>query len=119
MAKKKPNTDTSTMETNAEANNRSAITADEPVTSSKKAKKTAAKKKSDKPNIFKRMWKGLKGIFSELKKVSWPKGKEVGNNTVVVLIVVVIFFVILFGIDYVLSGLLGLVTNGSWTTLFI
>ncbi len=84
----------------------------------KKAKK-AVKKTSDKPNIFKRMWKGIKGIFSELKKVTWPKGKEVGSNTAVVLVVVVLFFVVLFAIDYVLAGLLGLITNGQWTTMFI
>ena len=75
-------------------------------------------KKSDKPNIFKRMWKGIKGIFSELKKVTWPKGKEVGSNTVVVLVVVVLFFVVLFVIDYVLTGLLGLTTSGQWTHLW-
>ncbi|MEG1662405.1 MAG: preprotein translocase subunit SecE [Clostridia bacterium] len=83
----------------------------------KKNKKT--KKASDKPNIFKRMWKGIKGIFSELKKVTWPKGKDVMKATTVVIIVVFAFFLILFGIDYVLAGILGLIVNGTWTTLFI
>ena len=64
------------------------------------------------------MWKGIKGIFSELKKVTWPKGKDVGSNTVVVLVVVVLFFVVLFVIDYVLTGLLGLTTSGHWTHLW-
>lgn len=118
MAKKKPQTDTSTVDAKTKSGNVSVAAVDEPVTEPQKAKK-AAKKKSDKPNIFKRMWKGIKGTFSELKKVSWPKGKEVGNNTLVVLVVVIIFFVVLFAIDYVLSGLLGLLTNGKWTTLFI
>ena len=85
----------------------------------KKVKKAQNQKKSDKPNIFKRMWKGLKGIFSELKKVTWPKGKDVVKNTTVVLVVVVMFFVILFAMDYVLAGLLGLITKGEWATLFI
>lgn len=85
----------------------------------KKVKKAQNQKKSDKPNIFKRMWKGIKGIFSELKKVTWPKGKDVVKNTTVVLVVVVLFFVVLFAMDYVLTGLLGLITNGKWATMFI
>lgn len=83
-------------------------------------KKQSQKKEADKkPNIFKRMGKGLKGIFSELKKVTWLKGKDVAKNTAVVLTVVVLFFVVLFIIDYVLAGLLGLVVDGKWTTVFI
>ena len=124
MAKNKPETNTSTSaaqkastseKQQAAPKNASTATTAQQVTP--KAKKS--NKKSDKPNIFKRMWKGIKGIFSELKKVTWPKGKEVGNNTAVVLVVVVLFFIILFAIDYVLSGILGLVTNGEWTTIFI
>ena len=65
------------------------------------------------------MGKGIKGIVSELKKVTWPKGKEVGKNTAVVLTVVVLFFVILFALDYVLGGLFGLVTDRKWATIFI
>ena len=34
--------------------------------------KGAAKTATKKPNIFKRMGKGMKEIISELKKVSWP-----------------------------------------------
>ncbi len=83
----------------------------------KKVKKTAKSAKSDKPNIFKRMWKGLKGVISELKKVTWPKGKDVAKSTAVVLVVVVVFFVVLFGIDYVLSGLSHLVVDGKWTSI--
>ena len=65
--------------------------------------------------------KGIKGIISELKKVTWPKGKEVGKNTVVVLTVVVLFFVILFAIDYVLGGIFHvLITEDSqWAFIFI
>lgn len=83
----------------------------------KKAKKTAKSAKSDKPNIFKRMWKGIKGVISELKKVTWPKGKDVAKSTAVVLVVVIAFFVVLFGIDYVLSGLSHLVVDGTWTSI--
>ncbi len=116
MANKKPKTDTSNFDS-MKQQERAAVNVD----SNNEPKKTkkAVKKNSDKPNIFKRMWKGLKGIFSELKKVTWPKGKEVGSNTAVVLVVVVLFFVVLFIIDYVLAGVFGLITNGSWKTIFI
>ena len=83
----------------------------------KKAKKTAKTAKSDKPNIFKRIWKWFKGIISELKKVTWPKGKDVAKSTAVVLVVVVAFFIVLFGIDYVLMGLMNLVVGGTWVSL--
>ncbi len=120
MAKKTPKTDTSTVEQTSQARvEKAAVNVDSKNQPQNKAKKKVNNKKSDKPNIFKRMWKGIKGIFSELKKVTWPKGKEVGNNTLVVVVVVILFFVILFAIDYVLSGILGLVTNGKWTTMFI
>lgn len=116
MANKKPKNGTSNVEATKQTD-KLAVNV-EPTNTPKKAKKTV-KKNQDKPNIFKRMWKGLKGIFSELKKVTWTKGKEVGSNTAVVLVVVVIFFVALFIIDYVLAGVFGLVTTGHWKTIFI
>lgn len=116
MANKKPKNETSNYD-EMKQQQKAAVNVDSNNTP-KKAKKTV-KKNSDKPNIFKRMWKGIKGIFSELKKVTWTKGKEVGSNTAVVLVVVVLFFVALFIIDYVLSGVFGLITNGKWTTIFI
>ncbi len=124
MAKKTPKTQTSTEETTNNAAQvevqKAAVNVDSKNESSK-AKKSANNKKNaeKKPNIFKRMGKGIKGIVSELKKVTWPKGKEVGKNTAVVLTVVVLFFVILFALDYVLGGLFGLVTDGKWATIFI
>ncbi len=88
--------------------------------SDKKAKKAkTAQKNPDKPNIFKRMGKGIKGIVSELKKVTWPKGKDVAKSTAVVLVVVIAFFIVLFGIDYVLTGLFNLVVKGQWAFIFI
>ncbi len=123
MAKKTPKTETSTIEKTAapqeEKKQVAAVNVDSKNESSKSKKKAAKKNVDKKPNIFQRMGKGIKGMNSELKKVTWLKGKEVGKNTAVVLIVVVLFFVILFGIDYVLSGLFGLIVNGKWTTMFI
>lgn len=117
MANKKPKNATPSVET-AKQQERAAVNVDS-TTTPKKPKKTVKKNADKKPNIFKRMAKGLKGVFSELKKVSWTSGKDVVKNTMVVLVVVVLFFVALFAIDYVLSGLLGLITNGHWTTIFI
>ena len=123
MAKKTPKTQTSTEETKNNTAQvevqKAAVNVDSKNESSNAKKSANTKKSSDKPNIFKRMGKGIKGIVSELKKVTWPKGKEVGKNTAVVLTVVVLFFFILFALDYVLVGLFGLVTDGKWATIFI
>ena len=123
MAKKTPKTQTSTEETKNNTAQvevqKAAVNVDSKNESSNAKKSANTKKSSDKPNIFKRMGRGIKGIVSELKKVTWPKGKEVGKNTAVVLTVVVLFFVILFALDYVLGGLFGLVTDGKWATIFI
>jgi len=130
MAKKTPKTQTSTIETTNTVETKdvntdvqkAAVNVDSKNESSK-AKKSAKKSANaeKKPNIFKRMGKGIKGIISELKKVTWPKGKEVGKNTAVVLTVVVLFFVILFAIDYVLGGIFNvLITDDSqWAFIFI
>ena len=85
----------------------------------KKTNKKNANNGEKKPNIFKRMGKGIKGVISELKKVTWPKGKDVVKSTAIVLVVVVAFFLVLFAIDYVLSGILSLVVSGEWSFIFI
>lgn len=131
MAKKTPKTQTSTIEETTQTVEikdadkdvqKAAVNVDSKNESSK-AKKSAKKSANPekKPNIFKRMAKGIKGVISELKKVTWPKGKEVGKNTAVVLTVVVLFFVILFAIDYVLGGIFHvLITEDSqWAFIFI
>ncbi len=51
----------------------------------KNDKKPAAKK----PGVFKRIWAFIKGMRSELKKVTWPSFRHVVNNTLVVLVVVI------------------------------
>ncbi len=132
MAKKKPNNQSSTVDTAQQETEvqevQPAVVTDEKAAVNvdsqnepKKAKKTANKSnaKEKKPNPFKRFGKWCKGVFSELKKVTWLKGKDVAKNTAVVLTVVVLFFVVLLIIDYVLAGLFGLVRDGKWTTIFI
>ncbi|MDW7667292.1 MAG: preprotein translocase subunit SecE [Bacillota bacterium] len=50
----------------------------------------------------------FKGAKSELKKVSWPTKKELANMTVVVLVVVAIMTVLIWGLDFMFKGLLGI-----------
>ncbi len=50
----------------------------------------------------------FKGAKSELKKVSWPTKKELANMTVVVLVVVAIMTVLIWGLDFIFKGLLGI-----------
>lgn len=69
--------------------------------------KTAVKK----PNIFVRMGRKLKEVFSELKKVTWPTFGKVIKSTGAVLAVVIVFLIVFTGINYVLSKLLELITG--------
>ena len=64
--------------------------------------KTAVKK----PNIFVRMGRKIKEVFSELKKVTWPSFGKVVKSTGAVLAVVIAFL-----INYGLNTLLGLLTG--------
>ena len=47
-------------------------------------------------------------IYKEMKKVTWPKKKELIDSTKIVLITMVIFAVIVYVIDQGISKLLGL-----------
>lgn len=69
--------------------------------------KTAAKK----PNIFVRMGRKLREVFSELKKVTWPSFGKVMKATGVVIVVIVSFLIVFTAINFGLSELLGLITN--------
>ena len=64
------------------------------------------------PNIFVRMGTGLSRWFremkSELKKVVWPSGKQLVNNTVVVLVAVLIVGIIVCLFDLGAGELIGL-----------
>ena len=51
---------------------------------------TAVKKDDAKPGFFKRIGKWFREMKSELKKVIWPTGKQLMNNTVVSLVMMVI-----------------------------
>ena len=73
-----------------------------------KTKSSAAVKK---PNIFVRMGRKLKEVFSELKKVTWLSFGKVIKSTGAVLAVVIVFLVVFTAINYGLGALLDLITS--------
>ncbi len=80
----------------------------------KKVNKVEGKKvqsKNKKPNIFVRIGKKLKEVFSEIKKVSWPSFGKVVKQTSIVIGVVLAFLVVLTLMDFGLSYLLDLLTS--------
>jgi preprotein translocase SecE subunit len=70
-----------------------------------------SKNQVNKPNIFVRMGRKLKEVFSELKRVTWPTFPKVLKATGVVLAVVVVFLIVVTGINYGLQALLKLITQ--------
>lgn len=71
----------------------------------KKAAKKANKKKRKSPARF------FKDIISELKKVTWPSGKELLKYTGAVLAFIIVLAIIVGLMDLGLNSLLGLVLN--------
>ena len=69
--------------------------------------KDVAKKKKDKNKKPNKVAKALKETSGELKKVTWPKFKEVVKSTGIVLVVVIVFTLVLFGFDRLCSWLTG------------
>ncbi len=63
--------------------------------------------KNRKPNWFKRKQKGMgdwfRGMRSELKKVVWPTGSQIVNNTAVALVVMAASAVVIWGFDEIAS----------------
>lgn len=84
------------------------------------AKKAPAPKKK-KENIFKRMGAAIKKFFKdfkgECKKITWPSGKTVLNNSLVVIAVVIVVGLVIFGIDQglaaIIKAILGLAPDAS------
>ena len=68
-----------------------------------------------KPNFFvrtgRRFSKWFREMRSELKKVVWPSGKQLVNNTLVVLAAVLIVGIIVCVFDYVAGWGIGLLKN--------
>lgn len=72
-------------------------------------KKVQPKNKKD--NIFKRIFRKLKEVFSEIKKVSWPSFNKIVKQTAVVLGVVLLFMIVITLMDLGLGALLQLLTG--------
>ncbi len=53
----------------------------------------------------------LRGVLSEVEKVTWPGKKEVIGSTIVVVILVLIVAIYVGFIDFVLSRLLSMVVQ--------
>ncbi len=73
---------------------------------SAKLEKNASKDKKETKKIDdknKKRW--FRDFRSELKKVNWPTGKELFNNTAVVLMVVVVVSVLIFILDLAFGAL--------------
>ena len=66
------------------------------------------KQKKDKVKKPNKIAKSLKDTGNELKKVSWPKFKDIVKQTGIVLAFVLIFALVLFGFDRLCSWLTGL-----------
>ncbi len=86
--------------------------AEEKKTNAAPAKAVTAVKKDDaKPGFFKRVAKWFREMKSELKKVVWPTGKQLLNNTVVSVVVMVASAIVLWGFDMLASGLVHALIN--------
>ncbi|MBQ3481314.1 MAG: preprotein translocase subunit SecE [Oscillospiraceae bacterium] len=72
---------------------------------------TAVKKDDTKPGFFKRVAKWFREMKSELKKVVWPTGKQLFNNTLVSVVVMVVSAIVLWGFDMLASGLVHALIN--------
>ena len=65
----------------------------------------AVKRDETKPGVFKRAAKWFREMKSELKKVIWPTGQQLFNNTLVSVVVMVASALVLWGFDLLAGGL--------------
>ena len=71
----------------------------------------ATKTKAKKPNFFRRVGAKFKEVFSELKRVTWPKFSTVVKTTGVVLVIWFAFLAVTTGVDALLNLLLKLLAG--------
>lgn len=75
--------------------------------------KNGRKPGNKKPNIFKRFANYLHAVRLELKRVSWPNGREVRNRTLTVLFALVFFGLLIYLVDTGINPLLLAYSNLS------
>jgi len=51
-------------------------------------------------------WFSLSGIYTEIKRIRWPKGKELTNNISIVVVFTVAFGLFFVATEFVISNLL-------------
>ena len=57
-------------------------------------------KKEKKPNLFARIGRYFKDVVGELKKLTWPTGKDLAKYTATVLEFIVLFAVVIGVLDF-------------------
>ena len=74
-----------------------------------------AKKKDAQPNavvrFFRRIGKWLRDLKSGAKKVVWPTGKQVFNNTVVVIVCIIVVGIFVALLDTAFGFIRGLIVD--------
>lgn len=50
-------------------------------------------------------------VFQEMKKVTWPSGKELASSSGTVFSTIAIFAVFFFAVDWVIQKVLGFIIN--------
>ena len=58
--------------------------------------------------FFARIRRSLKDMKGEMKKVVWPTGKQVWNNTLIVLVVCILSGLVISGLDALFSFIIKL-----------
>ena len=66
----------------------------------------AVKKDETKPGFFKRVGKWFREMKSELKKVIWPNGKTLRNNTLISVGAILSSAVVLWVFDLIAQGVI-------------
>ena len=72
---------------------------------------TAVKKEDTKPGFFQRVGKWFREMKSELKKVIWPNGKTLFNNTAISVGVMLASAAVLWCFDELAQKLIGVLLN--------
>ncbi len=71
----------------------------------------AANQATAKKGLFARIRDYFKGVVSELKKVTWPTGKDLYRYTLVVIAICAAFAILFWIMDTGILGLLGLIVG--------
>ena len=81
----------------AEKEKNTQLTTENKAVETKKADKAPKEKK---PGFFSKVAKWFRDLRSEAKKVVWPSGKQVVNNTAIVILVVIVVCVFVALLDF-------------------